>query len=147
MSIRKQLDEIEELRIAYRDGRRGKLMRKQIKSWNTLLKGDPSGRSSGRKSVFKRAHKFAAVIQHKLGSEVLLLVLSSLNRTQMAEHDKKLQLLEELRKWWGGVQHPLALKETAMCLPMAKLEEVDDEADDEEVDTNTSKIMEHGKST
>jgi hypothetical protein len=152
MSIRKQLNEIERLRIAYMDGTHRKLMRKEIRSWKTLLKGNPSGLSSGRKSVFNRAQKFAAAIQNKLGSEVLLLVLSSLTtRTKLAEYNKKEQLLEELGTWWNTVLHPPALNDTAKYLNMndeeVDDEEVDDEeVDDEEVDTITPKIMELGKS-
>jgi hypothetical protein len=174
MSIREGLARIERLRTAYMDGTRTKPMRKEIKSWNMLLKGNPNRLSSGRKSVFKRAHEFAVTILNKLGSEVLLLVLSSLNRTRIAAFPKKEQFLKALRKWWKRVRHPPALKVAAECFIMGigddevddeevddeevddeevddeevDDEEVDDEeVDDEEVDTTTPKIMELGKST
>jgi hypothetical protein len=64
MSTHNQLVKIERLRIAYMDGTRRKRMPKEIRSWNMLLKGEPSGLSSGRKSVFNRAREFAVAIQN-----------------------------------------------------------------------------------
>jgi Ran GTPase-activating protein (RanGAP) involved in mRNA processing and transport len=177
MSINKQLTKIKKLRNAYMDGTRRKLMRKEIKSWRKLLKGDSGNISSGRKSVFNRAKKYAADIKEKLGFEVLLLVLSSMNREQLARYDKKEQLLEALGSWWNAIPHLPALHEDAKCLynddEETDNEEIDDEevhdeevhdeevhdeevhdeevhdeeVHDEEVDTITPKIMELGKST
>jgi Ran GTPase-activating protein (RanGAP) involved in mRNA processing and transport len=167
MSINKQLTKIKKLRNAYMDGTRRKLMRKEIKSWRKLLKGDSGNISSGRKSVFNRAKKYAADIKEKLGFEVLLLVLSSMNREQLARYDKKEQLLEALGSWWNAIPHLPALHEDAKCLynddEETDDEEIDDEevhdeevhdeevhdeeVHDEEVDTITPKIMELGKST
>jgi hypothetical protein len=147
MSINKQLAKIEELRIAFMDGTRRKLMRKEIRSWKELLEGNSSALSSGRKSVFNRAKEFAVAILKNIGSEVLLLVLSSMNRTQMAGYHKKEQLLKALRQWWNTVPHPPALSDAAKCLDIND-EDVDHEdVDHEEVDAITPKIMELGKST
>jgi spermidine/putrescine-binding protein len=140
MTIPTQLAKIEKLRIAYTDGTFRNLMPKEIKSWKKLLKGDSSGLSSGRKSVLKRANEFAATVLENLGADVLLLVLSSMNRTELAAYPKKKQLLQELGKWWDKVSHPPALSNAAKCIN-------DEEVVDEEVDAITPKIMEHGKST
>jgi hypothetical protein len=142
MSVHKQLAKIEKLRIAYMNGTRRKLMRKEIKEWKKLLKGDSRNMSSGRKSVFNRAKKYAADILKKLGFEVLLLVLSSMNRTQLAAYHMKEQLLEALGKWWNTVSHPPALNDAAKCLDID-----DEEVDDEEVDIICPQIMELGKRT
>jgi hypothetical protein len=147
MSVHKQLAKIEKLRIAYMNGTRRKLMRKEIKEWKKLLKGDSRNMSSGRKSVFNRAKKYAADILKKLGFEVLLLVLSSMNRTQLAAYHMKEQLLEALGKWWNTVSHPPALNDAAKCLDIDDEEVDDEEVDDEEVDIICPQIMELGKRT
>jgi hypothetical protein len=142
MSTNKQLAKIEELRIAFMDGTRRNLMRKETRSWKELLKGNSSALSSGRKSDFNRAKEFAVAILKKLGSEVSLLVLSSMNRTQMDGYHKKEQLLKALAQWWNAVPHPPALSDAAKCLDIN-----DEEVDHEEVDAITPKIMQPGKST
>ncbi|KAL5113156.1 hypothetical protein ACEQ8H_008978 [Pleosporales sp. CAS-2024a] len=144
MSVREQLDRIESLRADYMDGKHRKLMPKQIKWWNKLLRGDSNGMSSGRKSVIKRAHTFVTAILKEIGAEVLLLVLSTMNnRTRLAEYPEKDRLLKALREWWIGVRHPPALKHAAECLA---IDTSVVEVDNKEVDTITPKVEESGKS-
>jgi hypothetical protein len=139
MPIPEQLDKIESIRIEYMNGRRRRLVPKEIKKWKQLLTGDPNTGSSGRRSIFRRARKFADAIRNKLGLEVLLLVFSSINRTDLAQLPEKEQLLEALEEWWNRVPHPPKLNDAAKCFAM--------DNDVERVDTVTPQIMELGKST
>jgi hypothetical protein len=110
------LAKVEETRCQYEKGLQKEPSPTDQQNWNLILDGNFSKLSSGRKSISNRAHKAATTILAELGQEVLVLVLSSLNRTQLSRLHAGEELIMELHKWWNTVPHPPALSKVTKSL-------------------------------
>jgi hypothetical protein len=128
------LAKVEKTRCQYEKGLQKEPSPTDKQNWNLILDGDFSKLSSGRKSISNRARKVATTILAELGQEVLVLVLSSLNREQLSGLHAGEELIMALHKWWNEVPHPPALskvtksfferaKEDAAILPGTSIHE------------------------
>ncbi|EUC40889.1 hypothetical protein COCMIDRAFT_9322 [Bipolaris oryzae ATCC 44560] len=87
----------------------------RIKEWNDLLKEEHASlitRSSGRRSVLRRARDVMRKVLDKVGPEVLLLLVTTVQIAKRATLDHK-TLVPKLQTWWAAVLHPPALTAVA----------------------------------
>ncbi|CAN9241637.1 unnamed protein product [Alternaria alternata] len=79
----------------------------RIKEWNDTLKEEfssLSARSSGRRSVLRRARDVMRNVLHDVGPEVLLLLVTAVRIAKRATLDCK-TLVPQLRTWWASASH------------------------------------------
>jgi hypothetical protein len=105
------IGQLEAKRSAYENNVYRRPEQRHKKRWVELLAYDhasPPKLSSGRMSVRHRAHDLAKNILQRCGSEVLLLVLSSLDQQKLSRLDTT-AFVTALQTWWGDVPHPSTL--------------------------------------
>lgn len=104
------INELEEKRVGFANNEYKTPSFHFSERWKLLLSDESSSSrlSSGRRSILLRARGLATDIVRKLGCEVLLLVLSTLDRQKLAILDKR-TFVVALGDWWRAVPHPEAL--------------------------------------
>jgi hypothetical protein len=120
----------------------------RIKEWNDTLKEEfssLSARSSGRRSVLRRARDVMRNVLHDVGPEVLLLLVTAVRIAKRATLDCK-TLVPQLRTWWASVLHPPALIAVAnTCFKARSQTTLSHEISTEVVSTRPRAVHEFGK--
>jgi len=96
---------LEENRVTFTSNNR--LWRYELKKRYHLLKENEasfSARSKGRRSIRLRARKILVLVFARLGFDVFLLcAMAPCNKLAQVETET---LIQDLRRWWEGVEHP-----------------------------------------
>tara|TARA_R110002003_G_scaffold3366_1_gene25216 strand:- start:1257 stop:1799 length:543 start_codon:yes stop_codon:yes gene_type:complete len=105
------IKELERKRLAFENNQYKIPSLRDHKRWIKLLESDDASihcLSAGRQSIHRRSKHHCITILESVGSEVLLLVLSSFNQEKLAMLNP-VTFVAALQTWWNGVSHPQSL--------------------------------------